>query len=114
MATGGLRTSDRAELSNLIKEVPLPLTRETLRLDDGGHLVLLDLYPILDDLVLFLIRVAMILGDDNAWHAGAHLEVTLSFLKRGAKKLAQGTPRPPAEPCYSWLTSPQPVSDNDV
>ncbi len=29
------------------------------------------IYPILDD----LIGVAMVLGDDHTWHAGAYLEV---------------------------------------
>ncbi len=63
--------SDRAELSNLIKEVPLPLIRETLRLDDWGHLVLVDLYTTLENLVLFLVGVTVVLGDDNAWLAGS-------------------------------------------
>ncbi len=67
--------SDRAELSNFVKEVPLPLERETLWLNYGGHVVLVNLYPILDEFVLFLIGVAMVLGDDHAWHAGAYLEV---------------------------------------
>ncbi len=65
LRTSDVLVSDRAELSNLIKEVL------TLRLDDGG---LLDLYPILDGCFS-----SEILGDDNAWHAGAHLEVVGHF-----------------------------------
>ena len=45
------------------------------RLVGLGDVVLVYLYPIFDDLVLFLIEVAMVLGDDHAWHAGAHLKV---------------------------------------